>query len=272
MSGGTSWQAVKTANFTAVAGEGYAINTTSAAITVTLPGSASVGDTIELVDYAGTWTTNNVTVDVNGLKMKGQAGNLMLRGERYGIKLVYVDATQGWLAVTSRTTDTLAPLFSMTGGTKTTFGSYSVHTFTTSGNLVVVGTGNVDILVVGGAGGGGSQHSGGGGAGGYRWIEGVALTPNTYSIVVGSGGAGGGASPGQTGSDGNVSSGLTYSSAGGGGGGSYPAHTGRPGGSGGGGGTDNAAGGSGNTPSTTPSQGNNGGTATAQSPNGGGGC
>ena len=111
VSGGTSWQAVKTANFTAVAGEGYAINTTSAAITVTLPGSASVGDTIELVDYAGTWTTNNVTVDVNGLKMKGQAGNLMLRGERYGIKLVYVDATQGWLAVTSRTPDTLAPLF-----------------------------------------------------------------------------------------------------------------------------------------------------------------
>ena len=271
VAGGTSWQAVKTANFTAVAGEGYPINTTSAAITATLPASASVGDTIEFVDYAGTWTTNNVTVENNGLNIKGQTGSLMLRGERNGVKIVYVDATQGWLAVTSRTTETLAPMFSATGGTKTTFGSYSVHTFTTSGNLVVAGSGNVDILCVAGAGGGGSQHSGGGGAGGYRWITGVALTEQTYSIVVGGGGSGGAAAPGQPGTDGNVSSGLSYSSAGGGGGGSYPAHTGRPGGSGGGGGTDNAAGGSGNTPSTSPSQGNPGGSGSSHSPSGGGG-
>jgi hypothetical protein len=40
VSGGTSWQSVQTTGFTAVAGEGYPCNTTSAAFTVTLPASA----------------------------------------------------------------------------------------------------------------------------------------------------------------------------------------------------------------------------------------
>ena len=40
---GTDWQAApKTADFTAVAGEGYFVDTTSAAITVTLPSSVLV--------------------------------------------------------------------------------------------------------------------------------------------------------------------------------------------------------------------------------------
>ena len=59
---GLAWQAVKTAAFTAVAGNGYPVNTTSAAITVTLPASASVADTVELTDYAGTWNSNNMTI------------------------------------------------------------------------------------------------------------------------------------------------------------------------------------------------------------------
>src|SRR6056300_156682 len=41
ISGGIDWQTVKTSGFTAVAGEGYFVNTTSAAITATLPGSPS---------------------------------------------------------------------------------------------------------------------------------------------------------------------------------------------------------------------------------------
>ena len=62
VSGGTSWQAVKAADFTAVAGEGYFVNTSSAARTATLPSSASIGDEISFIDYAGTFDTNNLTV------------------------------------------------------------------------------------------------------------------------------------------------------------------------------------------------------------------
>ena len=49
VSGGTSWQAVKTSGFTAVAGEGYFCNTTSGAFTATLPSSGTIGD--ETVSY-----------------------------------------------------------------------------------------------------------------------------------------------------------------------------------------------------------------------------
>ena len=70
VSGGTSWQSVQTTGFTAVAGEGYPCNTTSAAFTVTLPSSASVGDTIQIVDYAGTFATNDITL-TSSLNIEG---------------------------------------------------------------------------------------------------------------------------------------------------------------------------------------------------------
>src|SRR5210317_1718536 len=60
---GISWQSdIKTSAFTAVAGEGYFVNTTSAAVTVTLPASAEIGDIIRIKDYAGTFTSNNLTI------------------------------------------------------------------------------------------------------------------------------------------------------------------------------------------------------------------
>ena len=64
-SGGTSWQAIKTGNYTASAGEGVFANTTSGAFTVTLPASPSLGDEVSIVDYAGTLDTNNLTVGRN---------------------------------------------------------------------------------------------------------------------------------------------------------------------------------------------------------------
>ena len=69
---GTSWQSsIKTSAFTAVSGQGYWINTTSGAITMTLPGSASVGDTIEFSDYLRTWGSNAVTINTNSLNYQG---------------------------------------------------------------------------------------------------------------------------------------------------------------------------------------------------------
>ena len=45
------------------------------------------------------------------------------------------------------------------GGTKTTAGSYTIHTFTSSGSLVIAsGDGDVDYLIVGGGGGGGKDN------------------------------------------------------------------------------------------------------------------
>jgi len=96
-SGGTSWQTVDTTGFTAVAGEGYFCNTTSAAFTATLPASPSLGDECTFVDYAGTFDTNNLTVGRNSEKINGSAADLTVSVERAAFTLVYTDSTQGWL-------------------------------------------------------------------------------------------------------------------------------------------------------------------------------
>jgi hypothetical protein len=98
VSGGTSWQAVKTsATFTAVAGEGYFINTTSNAIEMDLP-AGNIGDEISFIDYAGTFDTNALTIDQNGTeKIAGSTDPLTVSTERAANTLVYVDSTQGWL-------------------------------------------------------------------------------------------------------------------------------------------------------------------------------
>ena len=57
-----NWQSVQTTGFTAVAGNGYFVDTTSGAITVTLPASATLGDQIAIKDYAGTFASNNLTI------------------------------------------------------------------------------------------------------------------------------------------------------------------------------------------------------------------
>jgi hypothetical protein len=271
-SAGISWQSsVKTSGFTAVAGEGYFCNTTSSAFTVTLPASPTAGQQIALVDYAGTFDTNALTISPNGNKIEGATSNLQLTGEREGVLLVYIDSTQGWLATSgiNEGTDALSPE------------TYSI-----------------DFLVVAGGGGGadasngGGNHSygsGGGGAGGYRTSTQTVGIGTAITITVGDGGTGGttgGGSPAGTGTNGSDSSisgsGLTtITSTGGGKGGTEAMISdggggdGSSGGSGGGGGGSNgrnSLAGSGNTPSTSPSQGNNGGLGSQLGgTNGGGG-
>jgi hypothetical protein len=254
---GIAWQSVKTADFTAVAGEAYPVNTTSAGFTVTLPATPSAGQQVQIVDYAGTFDTNKIIIDGNGEDIEGSASNFQLTGEREGVILTYIDSTQGWIATSgiNEGTDALEPE------------SYSI-----------------DFLVVAGGGGGGldnfnpARAGGGGGAGGYRTSTQEVLPGTSITVTVGDGG-GGGTSPtarGTNGSDSSISgTGLTtITSSGGGGGGGVTApgdnQAGSNGGSGGGG-SNSALGGTGNTPSTVPSQGNNGGTGDASFSGGGGG-
>ena len=253
--GTADWDtSVKTADFTATANKGFFCNTTSDEIEVTLPATPSAGDEIILLDYAGTFDTNSLVILPNGNKIEGATSNLQLSGEREGVRLVYIDSTQGWLAYSgiNEGTDALSPE------------SYSI-----------------DFLVVaGGAGAGGGNGAGGtgaGGAGGYRTSTQAANVGTVITVTVGDGGAGG-SSPnrGSNGSDSSISgSGLTtITSAGGGGGGTELTSSGNgaSGGSGGGGGGAIAStGGAGNTPSTSPSQGNSGGGGIANSPYRGGG-
>jgi len=156
-----------------------------------------------------------------------------------------------------------------TGGTITTSGGKTIHTFSTSGTFTAPTGGlTVDVLIIGGGGGGGSypaNYTGGGGAGGYVYRTSVSVSAGANSIVVGTGGAAGVGSA--KGSDGVASSAFSYSAAGGGGGGTY-GNNGNAGGSGGGGG---ASGGAGDTPDLTPDQGSAGGVGFSTTAGGGGG-
>jgi hypothetical protein len=103
--GAASWDTtVKTTGFTAVSGVGYFVNTTSGAITVTLPASPSAGDVVAVKDYANTFDTNNVTL-AETVQILVEAADATLSTEGLAVTLVYVDATQGWLVTdTSRFT------------------------------------------------------------------------------------------------------------------------------------------------------------------------
>lgn len=238
--GAGQWQTVRTSGFTASSGEAYACNTTSAAFTVTLPASPSAGNFVQLVDYAGTWSANPVTVARNGSNIQGSALNVTLSTNRQAVAFVYIDATQGWLC------------YSQGAG---------------------VGTYTVSYFIAAGGGGGNINQGGGGGAGGYITSTTTSVSPGVaYSIVIGGGGAVGGS--------GSNSSGFSLTAIGGGFGGLFGGaagtQLGTSGGSGGGGSTTtnaNGAGGAG-----TAGQGFAGGTgvtdggATYRNGGGGGGA
>src|SRR5438309_499560 len=74
-----------------------------------------------------------------------------------------------------------------TGGTITTSGGNTIHTFTTNGTFTVTsGSANIKVLVVGG-GGGGINHVAGSG-GGINYVESYLVTPNSFVITIGAGG------------------------------------------------------------------------------------
>jgi hypothetical protein len=236
-----------------------------------------VGEQVAVVDYAGTFDSNALTIAADGSEnIKGSNLDAEMSTERQAGVLTYVDATQGWV-VTSAAPDpgvTQVAWITATGGTITTDGDYKVHTFNGDGTFEVTqlgtagGSTSVDWLGIAGGGGGGYDVGGGAGAGGYREnypnpiTGGYPVSVTTYPITVGGGGTGG-PSPVQKGNDTVL---LGFTSTGGGAGGNYPGGSGQVGGSGGGGAGYGAPpggypGGAGNTPpvSSPGPQGNAGG-------------
>jgi len=293
----------KTANFTAANGTGYFVNTTSGAITMTMP-AGSAGAIVSIQDYNKTFDTNALTVTpASGEKINGGItdSSLIISTEGQGLTFVYVDSTVGWKTVHENDFTAGGTSYIIaTGGTITTCGNYKIHTFTGPGTFTVctaaacAADNVVDYLVVAGGGAGtgntNANSGGGGGAGGFRESSGAAsgcysasplgscvsalpVTATGYPITVGGGGAGALNTIGSSGSN-SVFSTIT-STGGGRGGASQPigpdSGTGVPGGSGGGGGagagpTCVAPGGSGNTPPVSPPQGNPGGAGGGTSP------
>jgi len=147
--GGLDWQAIETgATMTAVAGEGYWIDTTSNACTITLPSSASNGDEIMFVDYDRTWGTYGIELDSNGLNYQGQDDTYTVEYGTDGqaVHIVYSGATNGWIPTLDKTVED-AP---SKGNTEGIFGYGTTASKVSITNLVSnVGVVATDVTGVG---------------------------------------------------------------------------------------------------------------------------
>ena len=190
---GLIWQSpAKTSSFAAAIGSGYYLNTTTGAITVTLPSSPTIGDSIGMIDYAGTAASNNIILTSSN-NIQGSSDDKIVNYTRGALRITYADTTQGWVASAAANDGTSAlnpsPLL-------------------------------VDFLVVAGGGGSGSNFAGGSGAGGLRTSfgneTGGSVTPaetaltfskaTAYTITVGDGGTGAPNGTSQIGDNGDPSS------------------------------------------------------------------
>lgn len=87
----------KTSGFTAVSGNTYMLDTSSASFTVTLPGSPAAGDEIGFMDVASTFDSNPVTLGRNSLKVFNAAADGTLDVKGYAGVIVYTGTTYGWM-------------------------------------------------------------------------------------------------------------------------------------------------------------------------------
>ncbi len=85
------------ANTGLLAGRRYFV-TSASALTLTLPGSPSVNDQIDIFDASGNANTYNITVSRNGNKINGVTGNLIIDTAGSWMTLVYTGSTYGWKA------------------------------------------------------------------------------------------------------------------------------------------------------------------------------
>ena len=237
--GFVEWQSPVTSSMTMEAGKGYPVDTSSGVITMTLPASASLGDTIEINDYKRTFGSNKCTIALNGHKIAGGGFDAEVDTAGSAVTLVYADSTQGWMVQQ----DDDPPLRSAGPPGNQSFTSTGTATFTVPSGVTSVAV--VCIGAGGKAGIGNSGQAGGGGALAYK--NNIVVTPgSTGTVTVGSPGN----HSGNNGNSGGLSkfnyNGVDYAIANGGGGGNGDGN--QSGGNAGGGGSiggDNDGGGAG---------------------------
>lgn len=87
----------KTSTFNAVAGKYYYVDTNGGAFTMNFPATPSVDDLVGVMDYAGTFNTNNLTLGRNGSKVMRATANGTIDSRNWTTAWEYTGATHGWL-------------------------------------------------------------------------------------------------------------------------------------------------------------------------------
>lgn len=135
--GSVNWQSVSTTDVTASAGYGYQFNTTTSGLTLTLPASPNIDDTISYKDSYKTFDSNPLTLNLNGNKLEGLS-TYVDYNKGSSVTLVWSgDSSVGWIKVAAVYED-ITPLlgnslrggiigldFEKTGANEVTFSSGS---------------------------------------------------------------------------------------------------------------------------------------------------
>lgn len=101
---GTGWHRINdyrpipvTTSTTVTSNKTYWVDTTGGAVVLTLPSSPSQYDYIKVTDVAGTFESNNLTVNPNGQRIMRTADNMTVSTNGASLTMIYYNATTGWL-------------------------------------------------------------------------------------------------------------------------------------------------------------------------------
>ena len=89
---------IQTSSFSAAINKGYFLDTSSSAITVTLPSSPSVGDEVHVIDSSNSAATFNITIGRGGNPIASSATDLTVAVNGAAFRLIYSgSSTFGWV-------------------------------------------------------------------------------------------------------------------------------------------------------------------------------
>jgi hypothetical protein len=95
-SSGLTPTAIVTSSVSAASGTIVRVDSTSAALSITLPASPSDGDRVGVLDVSGAFSTHPSTILRNGKLIQGIADDILLDVERSYTEWMYVSATGSW--------------------------------------------------------------------------------------------------------------------------------------------------------------------------------
>lgn len=74
----------------------YFVNTSTSAVSLTLPANPNLGNEIQIFDSANNASNNNITLNRNGVKINGGTENLLIDLDGGAAALIYTGSTYGW--------------------------------------------------------------------------------------------------------------------------------------------------------------------------------
>ncbi len=91
-----------TTAYTAVNGDQIFVDTSSTAVTITLPASPAVGNEVHFIDSKLNFNSNNLTIGRNSEPINGATSDLVVNENGESFTLVYANATKGWIFKTKK--------------------------------------------------------------------------------------------------------------------------------------------------------------------------